>query len=361
MITLRASAAHSWMKCSMSHHVTAHPSALPDVEIDAAREGTCAAWVAETIINGDATCVEDMVGKVHPNGWEVDEDMARHLNGYVEMLQSRRSPQAEVYREASGTNVTLAGTLDAESFDGDVLCIDDLKFGYDIVEAPENPQLLSYLTLRYCVLDAASIPDRIRLGIYQPRAIHPDGIYRQWEITKDEALHWIAVINNRAVEIASTHPLGSPGMHCNHCQGAAICDALTRSVYTMWAPIESRAYVTPSNQQLADELEMLDRFDKMLKARRAAVEAETEIRLDRNEFIPGWAKMPKKGNRIFTIPPEMIKGLTGIDPYDQKTVTPAELERRGANPKIVEKITKHPLVGYKLTRVTDKAIAALFK
>ena len=77
---------------------------------DAAREGTCAAWVAELVINGDATCAEDMLGKVHANGWEVDEEMVKHINAYLAILPADGQGRG-VHADASilrGQRTTLA-------------------------------------------------------------------------------------------------------------------------------------------------------------------------------------------------------------------------------------------------------------
>lgn len=348
------------MNCALSGRLANQPGALPDEDREEAREGTCAAWVAETVINGDATHCDDMVGKVHSNGWEVTDEMARFLQPYVEMLQGRHDAVAEVYRETANDDVKVSGTLDAESFlpDG-TLCIDDLKYGRGVVE-PDTWQLKVYLALR--VWSGALLPDRVQLGIYQPRAIHHLGTYRTITMTRDECIAVVQQVNDRAVELGNGENTGTPGRQCTHCVGGAICDALVRSVYAMWTPVELRTYTIPSNQQLADELDMLDRMSTLLKARTASVEAEVEIRMNNQQMIPGWAKMPKKGNRTFTIPGEAIKMLTGVDPWmEPKLCTPAELERRGANRDAVGAITTQPIVGHKLTRVDEKQIGALFK
>ena len=80
---LRPSAAHRWWRCSASISATRLPDALPEEDQDAAREGTCAAWVAECVINGDASSAADMLGRSHENGWEVDDDMVRHVQEYM--------------------------------------------------------------------------------------------------------------------------------------------------------------------------------------------------------------------------------------------------------------------------------------
>lgn len=365
MITIRASGANGWMNCYMSARVAAQAGALPDDETDAAREGTCAAWVAETVINGDADHCDDLIDKTHPNGWVVDDEMSRHVQPYVDMILSRQDPRAEVYRESVYGSVKVAGTLDAESWDGDTLCIDDLKYGWQIIE-PTSWQLRAYMALYLWELwnkhDGSRKPNAIRLGIYQPRPVHAEGIYRTVTVSMIEAVEYATAINNRVIDFNAGADTATPGSHCDHCQGAAICAALTQSIYAMWQPVSDRTVAVPTNQQLSDELDMLDRMEKLLKARTAAVQAEAEFRMDNQQVVPGWAKMPKSGKRKFTVDGDTIKVLTGIDPYEKpKLCTPAELERRGAPAPVVKQLSVTPTVGHKLSRVDEKTVASLFE
>lgn len=351
---LRCSAAPTWMKCTMSHSIPK----LPENESDAAREGTCAAWVAETVINGDATTCDDMMGKVHTNGWEVDEEMVRLIQPYVDMIMSRPARAAEWYGEFEHAGMVLAGTCDAMSHDEDgVFCIDDLKYGHGIVEAT------SWQLVAYGLIAASSMtnpPEKIRLGIYQPRAIHHEGIYRTVTYTIDEFAVLADQMKEQMRRFGEDH-IASPGSQCRNCLGASKCEALTHTVYSMWNHVESRHIAEPNNAELSDELDMLKhKMLPLIKSRIESVSAEIEHRLSQQQFVPGWSIMPKKGRRQFTIDAESIKTITGVDPYDQKVVTPAELERRGASKEVVKSITKTPLVGSELTKSNTKKIATLF-
>jgi hypothetical protein len=169
-------------------------------------------------------------------------------------------------------------------------------------------------------------------------------------------------INNRVLSFATGATHADAGNHCHHCVGAGICEALSHSIYAMWKSVSSRSVMVPSNQQLADELDMLDRMAGLLKARTEAVKAEAEFRMDDQQTIPGWAKMPTAGKRKFTVEGDLIEALTGVDPWEKrKLCTPAELERRGVDPTVVRQMSTTPTVGHKLTRVDDKQIGALFE
>ena len=350
----------------MSQRAETTVGALPDDEGDAAREGTCAAWVAEVVINGDATTADDTLGKVHENGVEVDEDMVRFIQPYIDMVTPRKNPQAEVKWTINWPNdvARLEGTSDAQGWseDGRVLFIDDLKYGYEIVEPFENTQLICYMALALARLSAEGVkpPELIQLSIYQPRALHRDGIYRKWVVSYAEAQTIVERLFKTINDAAQTDT-ATPGSHCKHCRLAAKCEALTHSVYAMTETIQSRAILDPNGQQLADELDMLHRLDALMKARKIAVESEIEIRLSQQKFVPGWAMMDKKGKAAWKHPPEVFGGLCGIDPWDKKPITPAEARRRGASPKLVESLSYSPTIGKTLQRVDERQIAKLFK
>ena len=103
------------MSCAMSAQDVL--GQLPDEEGDEAREGTCAAWVAECCINDDIS-PWDFVDETHENGWIVDADMARHLEPYVKMARGRTEAFAENFVSVEMGAITLAGTSDLWSWGG---------------------------------------------------------------------------------------------------------------------------------------------------------------------------------------------------------------------------------------------------
>ena len=121
---LRPSNAHRWMSCAMSAHAQATRPVQPT---DAAREGTCAAWVAELLYAGTHR-PDDLVGTFHENGWEVDREMVDHIAEYVTVLKRYEHAQTEVFMQhGSG----LQGTADCIGWTStDLLYVTDLKYGY---------------------------------------------------------------------------------------------------------------------------------------------------------------------------------------------------------------------------------------
>lgn len=351
---LRASSAPSWMKCGVFQS--------SETESDPAREGTCAAWVAELVLNGDASSADDLLGETHENGWTVDENMVSHMNDYVAMLRNRKGMQGSAEVALQHPTLPLAGTSDHIGWtfqDRTVLYITDLKYGYKIVE-PTSWQLVAYTYMTLSMTPRDRWPDLIHMSIFQPRAIHAKGPYRKRICTIDELMPEFEQMANRIQLIISDQQQCEPAGQCEHCVKAVSCEALTRSVYDMWEPVQRRSFHEPTPQQLGSELAMLERMREVFDSRYATVRAEAEARIGNGGYVDGWRIQRKFGKRKFTKPDAYIQMLTGVDPTDKKTCTPAELIRRGASEAVVATITEKPFIGFELKRFdADDVLAEL--
>ena len=344
MIPLRPSSAHIWTQCPGQPTMAGRMP--PETPSDAAREGTCAAWVAEMMLTGQP------VPKQHENGWIVTDDMVSHVTKYVELVRSHGG-QISVERKVR-LNQWVEGTpdafavLDAEG----ILHADDLKYGFGIVEPYRNPQVSIYVgaILRHLSARGVTIR-RVEVGIYQPRAWHPAGVYRTWVCEPHQLMAFVQEIEAAIPATQEANPKLTPGSHCEYCPAAATCPAVAHENYRVYSKVCADTQRHMSQVELGEELAFLELAEDMLKARRTAVNAEAEARLKRAQHIPGWHLGERRGNRRFTVPAKMVRALTGIDPTEPKMVTPAELERKGASPVMVEAITETPIIAPKLERI----------
>lgn len=344
MIPLRPSSAHMWTQCPGQPTMAGRMP--PETPSDAAREGTCAAWVAEMMLTGQPVPSE------HPNGWVVTDDMVSHVTKYVELVRSHGG-QISVERKVR-LNQWVEGTpdafavLDAEG----VLHADDLKYGFGIVEPYRNPQVSIYVgaILRYLTARDVIIR-RVEIGIYQPRAWHPAGIYRTWVVLPEELMKFVHEIEAAIPATQEANPRLSPGSHCEYCPAASTCAAVAHENYRVYSKVCADTQRHMSQDELAQELAFLELAEDMLKARRTAVNAEAEARLKRGQHIPGWHLGERRGQRRFKVDAASVKALTGIDPMTEKMVTPAELERKGASPTMLKAITEVPIIAPKLERI----------
>jgi len=358
MIQLRPSAAGIWANCAAYPYLAERLP--PEPPSDPAMEGTCAAWLAEMVLTGQAETCRDMLGQTHPeNGWVVDVEMARHIQGYVDTVRSYGG-RIDVERKVR-LNEMIEGTPDATAIVKDkLLIVDDLKYGFDPVE-PLSEQVVIYAgaILRRASRYNITIGE-VRLGIYQPRAYHPSGTHRTIALWPEELMRrvkWIEEAGQRAQHPA---PMATPGAHCEYCPAAAICSAVAHENYRIYHRMiaQQARHMTPT--EAANELAFLDLAEDMLKARKRAVHAECEARLAKGERIPGWMRHSGKGQRRWKAKAATVKMLTGIDPQGGSMITPAEMERRGADPAVVSLLTETPNTKAKLVRVPDGYYEKLF-
>lgn len=361
---LTPSTSHLWTKCALTALIsrgagTGDGPFIPetqDGDSEARREGIAADWVANGVLRGDASTAADFEGEAAPNGWIVTSDMIQHVQGYIDYCRSR----GDVVQTQSTINIPqlhVRGRLDAQTVSGRDLEIIDLKYGWRIVEVEFNPQLL-------CEAIALFDPekhDRVILTIYQPRPYHPDGKARQWIMDEAElttAYYWLAGKANAAT---SPDPKGTVGYHCRDCEGRGRCEALARASYSAFEWISGSAITKMDAVQLGAEGKFLDLAFALIKARHSGIMAEIEGRMKRNEYIPGWMREQRLSDREFTVTMSDVEAMTGIRPFKEVAMSPAELEREGADVKIVEAITTRSPAGIKLVPATQKAFARMFK
>lgn len=361
-LTLRPSHSATWTRCAAAPLYASQCQPRRDnTDDDAAREGTCAAWVAECVLRGDASCAADLIGRSHKNGWLVEPDMAEHVQSYVDMLNARGGVVSAETHVTLFDDPLIAGTLDSSCSmeDTNTLAITDLKYGFRLVEVYENTQLIIYAGAELRRLADPRIT-HISLEIYQPRAFHPDGIHRKWRITVEELKTLTDWVIERAVECVKPDPIATPGAQCRDCDAVLSCKAVSATLYHAYEVVRAQGLREPTGEELGKEWVFTRLAKKLLESRISALDAEIEHRLNAGQFVKGVTKQQKFGHRKFTVPEWQIEALTGINPYKQVPMSPAELEKAGAPVKAVEQIAKAPSIGYKLTAFTPREIGRAF-
>lgn len=357
-LRLHPSSAERWTVCAGS---AAAERDFPGQQTEAAKEGTCAAWVAEVVLHGDAHSCEDMLGETHGNGVSVDEDMVRHVQAYVDLVRSTAGNNLISVERVIELGA-IRGRLDSSVANEDetILDIFDLKYGRTPIEAYQNKSLLIY-----AMGLASSKTQTINLHIFQPRGVHAGGPHRKWSLGVEELKQWYTWIMERARLALGPHGDGqgctlTPGDHCLNCSAAGSCSALTATVYKYFEVITNSTVRPSTPGELSQDLSFLRNAQNLIKARINAVEAEVMARIEADGYVPGWGIEDKIGNRTWNTNGSRIKMMTGIDPSNDKLVTPAELERRGADPKTVEMLTYKPRIGRKLVPVSRQTFMQMF-
>lgn len=336
------------------------PTAPEDSDMtvsDARREGSAADWVANGVLRGDAGSAAEFDGETAPNGWIVTPDMVRHVQGYIDYCRSRGNVvRAQVPIEIP--HLFIRGVADVQVVpDSTTLEVIDLKYGWQIVEPEFNAQLL-------CEGLALWRPDQhthVTMTIYQPRPHHPAGKARSWSLDEAElttAYYWLS---RKAMEASSPGAVATVGADwCGVCPGRGRCDALRRATGTIFETICGGMVTGLDAGALGAELAFVDQAFDLVKAFRSGVKAEVEARMKRGEHIPGWWFDQPLRDREWTETPEEVEGRTGLDVYKQVLKSPAELEKDGADPDIVNQMTHRPHAAPRLAPANKKAFARMF-
>lgn len=355
MIETRPSNSYRWVPCSAAplHASTAEPQP----ESDPAREGTCAAWCAEHVMTGCAPDAYSMIGICHTNGWEIDDEMAGHVQDYVDICLA--TPGQHFTEQHVRLSDRIAGTLDSATLTDDgVLIVRDLKYGRRLVEC-DTPQLIIYAG---AMLSIVGQVHEVWTEIYQPRGYHHDGIHRRKKWTAREIWEACQHIDGRAQLCYLPRPTATPGTHCLDCEGADGCAALQATAANIVAMVERPDHRQKTPQEMAEGLSFMRWAEKLVKAAAQAAETEALARHMRGDRLPGWGVTEKLGNRQVTANADTVRAMTGKDPMAGKNVklTIADLKRAKLTDAQIELFTDRSTTGHKLEPLNTDALARRF-
>ena len=347
-----------WTKCPAQPRMVAR---IPEQEpSEPAMEGTCAAWVAEMVLTGQRGACADMIGERHENGWVVEPEMARHIQRYVDMVVARGG--AISTERKVRLNSMIAGTPDAYAVvtDSGHLYVDDLKYGYDIVE-PETPQIAIYAgaILRQVIAKGVTIR-HVTLGIYQPRAYHPSGHYRTLTTYPEELMSRVHEIERAGEKCQDVNALAAPGDHCRRCRANAQCAASAHLMYDRFYRMHHAQAREMTAEELANELSFLEECEALLKGRTDAIKADAEARIKTGRSVPGYRLEHGTGNRRWVVDADTVRVMTGIDPTSGKMITPAEMERNNVPAELIEHLTEKPRTKARLIKMPTDYIRGKF-
>lgn len=360
---IRASKAARMVRCPGSLRMERH--APPRPESDDAKEGTAAHWVGEMVLTGQAPDTISLVDRRAPNGVIVTGEMAEYVDIYVDHIRGRGIADQKIEHsfkfDAGGVDIT--GTSDAVAFDGTTMFVDDLKYGYRIVDAWENWQLLVYAMGAILSAPNHVVPQRITMSIIQPRPYHRGGPVRSWTIdyaTLNE--FYKQLCHHAALAATDDAPLQS-GSHCHYCDARFECPAMQQAGMNAIDVICSGTNDVLSPGGLSIELTNLRRAKTVLESRLAALEEMAKERVKAGTIIPGYDIQRSYGHAkwIPAVDAATLEALTGKVLSESKLVTPAEAKRRGVSDEIVKAFTERPDNGFKLVQVDlDRTAKELF-
>src|SRR5207253_5531368 len=129
------------------------------------------------------------------------------------------------------SGIWIRGQYDAAYVDKQGrLCIDDLKYGWGIVEVEENWQIIGYAIGE--VIRRGQAFEWIVFRIAQPRPHHEDGPIREWVISYSQLLELKERIEVRMQQLADGLKTFQTSDKCKYCKGVAeACPAFSRLFY----------------------------------------------------------------------------------------------------------------------------------
>jgi hypothetical protein len=351
---LGASSSSIWLNCTKAGELFGTEADTPRKDTVYTLEGTCAHEVAEKALT-EHKPASAYVGQKF-DGWLVDEDMADHVQTYVDhCLSLTTGKQYSVELQVTLNSLwpegkapeDLFGTCDFTALVEDTLFVRDLKYGAGVlVEVFQNSQLMyyglgAYLAAREILSKAELRKIRyVNMGIVQPRAVHPDGPVRSYVIPVVDLLVFATNKIKQTVEdIHAGRTSYKTGDHCRWCPIAGRCPALreramavARTSFDAVGNIKTPPDVkTLSNDELGAILDSYEVLTGWLQAVRSAA---THSALQ-GRAVPGHKIVEKRGNRSWSSEEQVMDALldAGWDDKDfvkikETIITPAQIETK---------------------------------
>lgn len=279
-----------------------------------AREGTAAHELAATCLEAECDADKYLGVEITVEGqlFEVDEDMVRHVQTYLDLV---RSLDGQLFVETAVPidHITLEanakGTADAVLIGATELTIIDLKYGMGVkVDAEHNPQLMLYLLGAVAEFGYMGPFETFRAIISQPRLGHVS----ECVFTFAELRQFSIKARDAAMLHGDPQAELNPGeKQCRWCVKQSTCEAAANMALSAVAddfidltkPIEPQLEASIQRIESADLahlgacLAAAPFIEQWIKAVRARVERE----MFAGNTVPGYKLVEgKKGARKWT-------------------------------------------------------------
>lgn len=318
---------------------------------DAAKEGTAAGEYLEYLL------LNKPMGDTASNGVFIDDDMKFYTQPINDDIKSRVASDSEVLCETridwqTRSGIWIRGQYDACFVDQEgKLCIEDLKYGWGIVEVEENWQLLGYAIGE--VIRRGQGFEKISFKIHQPRPHHEDGTTREWILTYEQLLEYKEKIEKRMLELVEGRKDFQTSKQCKYCAGAAeACPAFNRLFYRALEVSTEFVQDSLNNDEIARQLDQIKRAEEVIKIKQDSLVQLGTSRIKKGEIIPGYVQSYKYSNRAWKngITPKAIEMMTGKKVVEEKFMTPAKVEKAGVSRELVNQLSEKKMVGVKLEK-----------
>lgn len=319
---LGASSAKRWLNCPGS--VKLIETCPTPKESPFAAEGTAAHELAEIVFK-DTPNAFYYVGKKKINGFEITQEMASHVQEYVDYVRTIKNElKGELLIEQrfqlNEYNPEFFGTCDAVVIQhfGE-LHVFDFKYGAGVsVDPDENEQAMFY------ALGALKLGDftKVVIHICQPRA----GGFKTWETTPKRLKDFGKYLKLGALETKKENAPLRAGSHCQFCPASGVCPELHKTAIQA-AGTDFQAPALPEVQKLNDKqiLKIIEN-EKLIKSFLDSVKDYALLRLQNGETLPGLKLVRGRSSREWENDHD-VANTFGEKIFQKKLMTPAQAEK----------------------------------
>lgn len=365
MARLRPSSADRWVVCPGSVQMQERFPELTDSENDAAREGTAAHHALECLLTNKP--IE--AGNIAPNGVVITEEMIEGAEMVVlDVISIAGTNPVQVEKHVKIPRVhgsECEGTPDVSYYNNE-LYVWDLKFGYGVIEAVENYQLICYAIGK---LDEITGGDglkdqhiRVNMRIVQPRIYHPDGIVRTWSIMGSDLRGYANRLNEAANKALGVNPPAMSGNHCKHCTARANCQSAHRASMNAIDMVANMVAETIPANYLATHRAALIRALGAIEHRLTGVEAQIMATIKNGKPVqglgldnpPGRLKWSKSDEEILA-----LGDLMGVNLGKRSLVTPTQANKL-IDESVIKAYSTRPLGKTKIVNSTTTRASVVF-
>lgn len=323
----------------------------PEEDKPAAMEGTAAGELLRAMLE---TGNLDHPMSQASNKVTIDSDMRFYVRPIAEEILSRADSEIRCEQRIdwmTRAKIVVRGSYDVSYVMGERLVIDDLKYGWKIVEVFENWQLLGYAIGE--VMRRQQWFKEIVVRIHQPRPHHEDGPVREWIIPYEELLKYKEMIERRMDQLVEGDKTLQTGAHCKYCPAAGeACPAFNKSFFAGIEYAHEFLQDEISDSELSRQLDLINRVDEIVKIKKDSIKQLAVDRIRAGKVIPNYTTEQSLSDRKWKakVNPEIIKALTGKDIIETVMLSPAKAEKAGIPKDLIDKLVDRHSLGQKLVR-----------
>ena len=306
---LPPSGAAKWVQCALWPTMVQR---YPEREANPlALEGEAAHWVTQMQLQGTPVAIDTQA----PNGTAVTLEMLEGAQLVQDDVRAQLGAdwQSRLFVEhplqIPRIHAQNYGTPDYRAWgrlpDGRLkLWLWDYKFGYRLVEAFENWQLIDYVAGALSEAQIDGLQEQnvvVDMRIVQPRSYHAQGSVRNWTVKASDLRTYWNRLEMAAEDATSIIPTASPHMDvCEECPGRHACQAVQRVAYIAGDRGQMGVIHDMPPEAMGQELRALKRAQALLDARVTGLEAEVTALKKAGKSVPLWALESTPGRLAWT-------------------------------------------------------------